>query len=341
MKARLSPVQKMTLAAMLIVVDILGTRLPGYLQPTALFGFNRISFGPTVVIFASLALGPLWGAVVGAGADVLGWVILGTQTGPLNFFITIVYALLGVVPWLLSLLTRKFRHFAKRPWILYLLLAILWGIFVGFLFGTNVFEPTFTKWNMDVLIAKWVFFGVSLLLCVGTGIGLYASNRYFQKRILDYSSIPSPLEVALIVIIVEVFLMILLKPLAFYCNAWLYLGKSLEEAFGVSYSVLVLLSIMFSFVDIPLASFSVSWLLIFSKHFIHSYAYPVVQEEGDPEPMKEEKPRKKSELKIDESQLSEEDRQELHPKFPWGWVIFLGVLVTLIIVCMIVIFSLQ
>jgi hypothetical protein len=194
---------------------------------------------------------------------------------------------------------------------------------------------------MNVLIAKWVFFGVSLLLCVGTGIGLYASNRYFQKRILDYSSIPSPLEVALIVIIVEVFLMILLKPLAFYCNAWLYLGKSLEEAFGVSYSVLVLLSIMFSFVDIPLASFSVSWLLIFSKHFIHSYAYPVVQEEGDPEPMKEEKPRKKSELKIDESQLSEEDRQELHPKFPWGWVIFLGVLVTLIIVCMIVIFSLQ
>jgi hypothetical protein len=58
MKTRLSPVQKMTLAAMLIVVDILGTRLPGYLQPTALFGFNRISFGPTVVIFASLALGP-------------------------------------------------------------------------------------------------------------------------------------------------------------------------------------------------------------------------------------------------------------------------------------------
>jgi hypothetical protein len=341
MKAKLSPVQKMTLAAMLIVVDILGTRLPGYLQPTALFGFNRISFGPAIVIFSSLALGPLWGAVVGAGADVLGWLILGTQTGPLNFFITIVYALLGILPWALSLLTRKFRHFASYPWILYAMLGAIWAVFIGFLFGTNLFDSTFTKWSMNVLIAKWVFFGVSLLLCIGTGIGLYASNRYFQKRILDYSSIPSPVEVAFIVIIVEVFLMILLKPFAFYCNAWLYLGQSLEEAFGVSYGVLVLLSVLFSFVDIPLASFSVSWLLIFSKHFIHTYAYPVIPEEGDPATMKEEKPRKKSELKIDESQLSEEDRKELHPKFPWGWVIFFGVLVSLIIACMIVIFTLK
>jgi len=267
MRKGLGPVMKMTLAAMLIVIDILGTRLPGYLQPTALFGFNRISLGPSIVIFASLALGPFYGAVVGAGGDALGWLLLGTQTGPLNFFITIIYGLLGVLPWLLLKLSDHFRILFNKPFILYGLLAILWGVYVGFLFGSNVFDETFIRWNMNVLIAKWVFFGVSLVLAVGTVLGLQASGSYFKKRFSGDNDIPSPYQVGFIVLISEVVLMVFLKPLAFYCDFLIFFNTTLE------YGILVLLAIMFSFADIPLASFLVSWLLMFSQRFLHSYGY--------------------------------------------------------------------
>ena len=46
------------------------------------------------------------------------------------------------------------------------------------------------------------------------------------------------------------------------------------------------------------------------------------------------------EPQIDESQLSEEDRTQLHPKFPWGWVIFFAIVTILIIVCISVIAAL-
>ena len=40
---------------------------------------------------------------------------------------------------------------------------------------------------------------------------------------------------------------------------------------------------------------------------------------------------KEEEPKIDLSQLSEEDQQEMKVTFPWGWAIFFGVMAVLII----------
>lgn len=40
---------------------------------------------------------------------------------------------------------------------------------------------------------------------------------------------------------------------------------------------------------------------------------------------------KEEEPKIDLSQLSEEDQQEMKVAFPWGWAIFFGVMAVLII----------
>jgi len=337
MKAKLSTTQKMALAAMLLVVNILGTRLPGLLQPSQLFGFNRITFGPSIVIFSSLILGPLFGAVVGAGGDALGWLLLGTQTGPLNFFVTILYGLLGIVPWLLLLFTKRMRTLNKHPWSLYAVSLVLWCVFIVFLYCSDVFDATFIKWNMDLLAAKITFGILSGVLLILMWVGLYFENRYYQKRILDFSSIPSPIEVAFIVMFSEIILMVFLKPLCFYLYYPLFYGISFEGQFHITYSVLVLLSIMFSFVDIPLNAFAVSWLLIFSKRFIHNYGYPVVREEGDVGSNVEDLKDSKKKLEVDETQLSDEDKAVLHEKFPIGWIVFFGIIVLLMIACIIVI----
>ena len=46
------------------------------------------------------------------------------------------------------------------------------------------------------------------------------------------------------------------------------------------------------------------------------------------------------EPEIDESVLTEEQKAGLHPPFPWKWAIFVGIILTLIVVAFIVIYAL-
>ena len=61
--------------------------------------FKNISFGVVPVIFMGMALGPFWGAGVGAAADVLGFILF--PMGAYNPAFTLTYALIGCIPGLL------------------------------------------------------------------------------------------------------------------------------------------------------------------------------------------------------------------------------------------------
>ena len=91
------------------------------------------------------------------------------------------------------------RTLNKHPWSLYAVSLVLWCVFIVFLYCSDVFDATFIKWNMDLLAAKITFGILSGVLLILMWVGLYFENRYYQKRILDFSSIPSPIEVAFIV----------------------------------------------------------------------------------------------------------------------------------------------
>ena len=322
MTKKLSIVQKMALAAMLLIVDLIATRIAGAFSIPN-FPFVRISFGPMVVIYSSLLLGPLFGAVVGAGADLLG-MLLFAQGGPINFVITVIYGLLGVLPWLLALGTKRIRTTLKKPWVLYGALAVLWGLLLVLLFATADFDSYF---GADPLIPKLIVAGVTFVLAIAMCVALYFENRYFQKRILDYADIPSPNEVALIALVCELTLMVLLKPVAFY----FYYG------YVFPYFYLVLCMIMISFVNVAINTFGVSWLFIFSKRFVHNYGYGDVKPADDPSA---KDARAAKNLHVDESLLTEEDRKQLHPKAPIGWIVFFAVCLILVVVCMVVIFAL-
>ena len=71
---KLSQIQKITMAAVMIVLTIIFTRLLS-IQNIPVIPFVRISLGPAVVILASLILGPIYGGIVGGAADILGIVL--------------------------------------------------------------------------------------------------------------------------------------------------------------------------------------------------------------------------------------------------------------------------
>lgn len=73
--------------------------------------FFRASFGgPATIIFASIILGPYFGAFVGAASDLLGYVLFDPKNNAYFFQITILYAVLGFISYFVFNLVRKIKR---------------------------------------------------------------------------------------------------------------------------------------------------------------------------------------------------------------------------------------
>lgn len=90
-----SSLRKLVLAGMLAAMGALLIG-PLAIKLNLLGGFiKNISFGCVPVLFAGAVLGPVWGAVTGAAADILSFLIAGTGAYFPGF--TMTYALCGVL----------------------------------------------------------------------------------------------------------------------------------------------------------------------------------------------------------------------------------------------------
>lgn len=270
MKVRLTPVQKIAYCGLLIVLNVLLTRIPGLAQVGPIFSFNRIGLGTAVTIFSSLLLGPFYGALVGVAGDALGWVTMGQFTGVFNFFLSIYYAILGIVPWVFAWVLSLFK---KRPImeksVLYALFFALYALFVSLLWGANLFDESFNKWGMELLSTKITTTVLAFILMALTFVGLFFCLRYFERRSERLSGVPTPYRIGIICFLTEV-VVILLKPLAFVLYCLVLVGKPISEAWNITYEGLVLLNLLFGFADIPLNTLSVTLACILSKRFVRS-----------------------------------------------------------------------
>ncbi len=262
MTKTLSSIHKITLSAMLLVLDVLATR---FLR-TPLIGnmhFIRISLGPAVVIFSSLLLGPLYGAIVGSAGDMVGHFLF-PMGGQFNPLITIVYLLLGILPWCLMQFTSRIRDSLKKPYFLIATMALLLVLLVCFFYVIPGMKEYFAKgfgdkayWVEPLIIALTALF--TILACVG----LFYLNRYFEKNRQANSSFPSPYETALICLISEVTLMVGLMPLAFYI-----FYNFISHEFPISYGTLLSCICVFSGIKVVLNTFVVYWLLVVTKKYL-------------------------------------------------------------------------
>lgn len=73
--------------------------------------FFRISFGaPAIIVFASIFLGPLWGAAVGAFSDILGYFAFDASSFGFMPQITLIYLLLGFAAYFVYKLISKIKN---------------------------------------------------------------------------------------------------------------------------------------------------------------------------------------------------------------------------------------
>lgn len=240
-------IRQMTLSAMLIALGLILERV--LMIPIG--EVNRIAFGSSAIILASLIVGPLFGAIVGASIDLIGFMI--NSVGTYTPYVTLGLMALGILPWVLRLALKKVPHFALYFNLSYVFLAGLltygvWFIYSRDAYVFNLGGGNFADVDLSTPFVRIVLPLVALLVFFGF---VYAISR-FTKRFEISEKRPSyqPNVIVFIVLISEILISIIwgvqwrvwylgIPPLALYFNqvAFFILGfpvKSLIVLAGLS-----------------------------------------------------------------------------------------------------------
>ncbi len=244
-------VKTITSTAILLALATIST-IVFKLVPMGSLGLLRFSLTPAIIIFTSIALGPISGVIVGAGSDLIPAII--TPTGSILPLITLVYAVLGIVPWALVFLTKHFRKSLKKPYVLYASMAIIAvGVMVP-MFVTGFFEDKFGESaNIGRVLCVCIIVVVSLLCCIAVTV----SNKKYEAELLEKSSIPSPYEVAIIALVCELLIMCAGKGLVF------------TIMYGIPYQISFYTIFLGMPVNLTLSTVAAYWMLAFENKYLH------------------------------------------------------------------------
>jgi len=163
---KMNLIQKISYSALFIALGIILSR---FVSLPSLFGlpFLKVGLTPSLVIFSSLYLGPLWGTIVGTFVDVFG-AILVPQGGAFNPLYTIPATLTGLVPFFMyKLFNNRFEK--KFPFSLVVILTIL-STFLCLFFTLNDTFPS-ESGKKIYTIEPWLKWTI--------GVGSYALSALF------------------------------------------------------------------------------------------------------------------------------------------------------------------
>ena len=156
-KTNLSPIQKICLAGLFTALAVIMQKVVA-VNYIPVLPFVRVSFcGPALIIFASILLGPIYGALVGAASDLLGYLVFDPRTYPPFFQITLIYALLGLGSYFVFSLVRSIKNKKLMAVVEIITLSLIW-----------IAATLFLAFNQQVeLVFKIVVPIVSGLLFIG------------------------------------------------------------------------------------------------------------------------------------------------------------------------------
>ena len=238
-------VRQITLSALLLSLTIICTRLLS-IQNIPIIPFVRISIGPALIIFTSIFLGPIPGMVVGAASDILGIVLFPNALGySINPLFTVVYGLLGLLPYFIFKEAKLIKKNSVNFAIITAILGSLF-IFVTVFIFLNSSIVLFGKTYEFLLWHKFLISGLSLILSVGTIVGLFFINKHIQKKYGEEQN--KTYAIAIACIAVELVVLLILNSIV----------KTLF--FEVDFLFVFFSQAVVFFIDIPLNTFVVALL---------------------------------------------------------------------------------
>ena len=230
-----SPVFKICFSGLLLALIIIFTRFLS-LQNIPVLPFVRISFGPGLIIFASLFLGPIYGGAIGGLSDILGIVLVPSALGyGINPWFTLVYTLLGILPWCLL----KLFNIIKNKKISF---AIFLVVFISLLTFGNIYlfvGNNFGSVSFDIATKIIISISSIVLSILTICLIVLINKKYESLNVLNF---------AIISLISEVIMMTILNSIV----------KSIF--FGTEFFVIFFFQVIALFINVPMNTFLLSFL---------------------------------------------------------------------------------
>ena len=185
---KMTIIHKISYSALFIAIGIILSR---FVSLPSLFGlpFLKVSLNPSIVMFSSFYLGPVWGLLVGTFCDVFGALLI-PQGGAFNPLFTIAASLIGLMPYLLyKVFDNKFEK--KYPISLIIILLLI-STFITIYFSLNnsIHSESGKK---EYVIEDWLryvmifgSFGLSIIYVVGV---ILIKNKFKNAKINKYYNI--------------------------------------------------------------------------------------------------------------------------------------------------------
>ncbi|MCQ2752769.1 MAG: ECF transporter S component [Bacilli bacterium] len=251
---KMSVLQRMVLTALMLALYTVATRF--VMVPVT--PYVRLSAGIAILIFSSIMLGPIAGAVIGVAGDLLGAVIMPYMGNVvINPFMTISYGLMGATPALIMILFRKFK---KKDLIYSILFFTLLTVIVISLTIYMSIAPSITLFDHEFtinLVARILVPIIALIIMSLFGVFTYFLNKRFKKRREELPNLPSPYQVSFIVVVVEVVFTLFINVFA---KMWLMEVKNFEIIFFPS--------LFLAFIYIPANTVIVTYLCFLASKTI-------------------------------------------------------------------------
>ena len=242
---KMSLIQKITLSGLFIALTTILQKVIAINYIGAL-PFLRVTFGGcALIIYSSIVLGPFWGLLIGASSDLLGYLIFDPKTGGFLPQITLIYALLGFGSYFIYKLVKLIKN--KKA-----LMVTEYSVFALLFVGATLFLELYP----DIIYWERIAFPI-IIFCLF--IVLIICNvfitKHFKKRNVD--DLINVHTISFSCFLIELLIMIGFGTLM---KGW---------AFGFSiYPIILICQILVAFVNIPLNTFLISYIMFFTRKYI-------------------------------------------------------------------------
>ncbi len=248
-KTNLTVIQKICLSGLFIALVVILQKVVA-INYLAFAPFVRISFGgPALIIFASILLGPIYGALIGMGSDLLGYLIFDPRMYPPYLQITAIYTVLGFVSYYIFSIIFSIQNRKVLAMIEIIVLAVIWALTSMFVILNNQITLFSSTYDVPLLSKILVpsFLGAMFL-----GIILF-SILYKPK---DDNPYMSPLHICFASFICDLFVIVLFGSIM---KAW---------AFGfATFLAIIICQAMVMFVNVTLDTLFISIFQRYTKKY--------------------------------------------------------------------------
>ena len=248
-KTNLTVIQKICLSGLFIALVVILQKVVA-INYLAFAPFVRISFGgPALIIFASILLGPIYGALIGMGSDLLGYLIFDPRMYPPYLQITAIYTVLGFVSYYIFSIIFSIKNRKVLAMIEIIVLAVIWALTSAFVILNNQITLFSSTYDVPLLSKILVpsFLGAMFL-----GIILF-SILYKPK---DDNPYMSPLHICFASFICDLFVIVLFGSIM---KAW---------AFGfATFLAIIICQAMVMFVNVTLDTLFINVFQRYTKKY--------------------------------------------------------------------------